>query len=97
MNRLKWALVDGWTITQRDLNHWARQPWILLVGLLFPVMIVLMFAYIFGGSMTVAGGGDYREFLMPGLFAMTMMFGIGETMVAVVTDSAKGPRDLLAY
>ena len=93
MNRVKWALVDGWTITQRDLNHWARQPWILLVGLLFPVMIVLMFAYIFGGSMTVAGGGDYREFLMPGIFALTMVFGLEATFTAVATDAAKGVTD----
>jgi ABC-2 type transport system permease protein len=93
VNRLKWAVVDGWTITLRDLHHWARQPWILLVGLLFPVMIVLMFAYVFGGSMTVAGGGDYREFLMPGIFALTMVFGLEATFTAVATDAQRGVTD----
>jgi ABC transporter DrrB family efflux protein len=93
MNRLKWALADGWTITLRDLNHWSRQPWVLLVGLLFPVLIVVMFAYVFGGSMTVAGGGDYREFLMPGIFALTMVFGLEATFTAVTTDAAKGVTD----
>jgi ABC-type multidrug transport system permease subunit len=93
MTRLRWALADGWTITLRDLNHWARQPWLLLVGLLFPVLIVLMFGYVFGGAMTVPGGGSYREFLMPGIFALTMVFGLEATFTAVTTDAAKGVTD----
>lgn len=88
-----WAVMDGWTITRRDLAHWARQPGPVVVGLLFPVLIVLMFGYLFGGAMEVPGGGDYREFLMPGMFAMTMLFGIETTMVAVSTDLARGVTD----
>jgi ABC transporter DrrB family efflux protein len=61
--------------------------------LLFPVMIVLMFGYLLGGAMTVPGGGDYRDFLMPGMFAMTMVFGIGATVTAVSTDAARGVTD----
>ncbi len=91
--RLRWAVADGWTMTQRDLAHWARQPAPLLVGLLFPVMMVLMFGFLFGGAMSVPGGGDYREFLMPGMFAITMFFGIEATMIAVTTDAAKGVTD----
>ena len=56
MNRLRWALADGGTLTRRDLDHWARQPAQVVIGLLFPVMIVLMFGYLFGGGMTVPGG-----------------------------------------
>jgi len=61
--------------------------------LLFPVMIVLMFGYLLGGAMTVPGGGDYRDFLMPGMFAMTMVFGIGATVTAVSADAARGVTD----
>ncbi|MGH2353364.1 MAG: ABC transporter permease [Chloroflexota bacterium] len=93
LDRLRWALVDTWTITQRDLWHWLRQPAPVLVGLLFPVMLVLMFGYLFGGGMSVPGGGSYREFLMPGMFALTMLFGIEATMVAVTTDAARGVTD----
>jgi ABC-2 type transport system permease protein len=93
MSRLRWALADGWTITRRDLSHWARQPAQVIVGLLFPVMVVLMFGYLFGGGMVVPGGGDYREFLLPGMFAMTMVFGIEATFTAVSTDVAKGVTD----
>jgi ABC-2 type transport system permease protein len=60
---------------------------------LFPVMMVLMFGYLFGGAISVPGGGDYREFLMPGMFAMTMAFGLEGTMMAVSTDAARGVTD----
>jgi len=93
LQRLRWAAVDGWTITRRDLAHWARQPGLVAVGLLFPVMIVLMFGYLFGGGISVPGGGNYREFLMPGMFAMTMVFGIEATFTAVSTDAARGVTD----
>jgi ABC-type multidrug transport system permease subunit len=92
-NRLYWSGVDAWTITKRDLLHWVRQPAQIIASLLFPVMIVLMFGYLFGGGMTVPGGGDYREFLMPGMFAMTMVFGIEATYSAVTTDATRGITD----
>lgn len=52
-----------------------------------------MFGYLLGGAMTVPGGGDYRDFLMPGMFAMTMVFGIGATLSAVSADAARGVTD----
>jgi ABC-2 type transport system permease protein len=91
--RLRWALTDAWTITGRDLAHWVRQPAPVVVGVLFSVLMVLMFGYLFGGAMSVPGGGDYREFLLPGMFALTMLFGIESTMIAVTTDAAKGVTD----
>ena len=93
-SRLAWAVADAWVITGRDLAHWARQPGTLIANtLLFPLMIVLMFGYLLGGAMTVPGGGDYRDFLMPGMFAMTMVFGIGATVTAVSADAARGVTD----
>lgn len=92
-DRLRWAVVDAWTITRRDLAHWVRQPGAMIVGLLFPIMMLLMFGYLLGGGMSVPGGGDYREFLLPGMFAMTMFFGLEATMTAVTTDAAKGVTD----
>ena len=50
---LRWAFADTWTLTLRALQHWARQPFLLLVGLLFPILVLLMFAYLFGGSFAV--------------------------------------------
>jgi ABC-2 type transport system permease protein len=88
--RLRWALADAWTVTGRDLVHWARQPATLVLNLAFMVMVVLLFGYLFGGAMTVPGGGSYREFLLPGMFALSMLFGVESTMVAVTTDAARG-------
>nr|MDT0657944.1 ABC transporter permease [Micromonospora sp. DSM 115978] len=91
--RLGWALADAATITLRDLQHWRRQPAQVLIGLLFPIMVVLMFGYLFGGGMVVPGGGNYREFLLPGMFALTMAFGIEATFTAVSADATKGVTD----
>jgi ABC transporter DrrB family efflux protein len=93
LDRFRWVGIDAWTIAGRDLRHWIREPVSIIFRLLYPIISVLLFGYVFGSAIVVEGGGNYREFLMPGLFAMTMMFGIGETMVAVVTDSAKGVTD----
>ena len=97
-DRLRWAIADAWTVARRDLIHWFRQPFGIVVTLLFPVMLVLMFGYLFGGAMSVpgegaSGGGDYREFLLPGMFAMTMAFGLEATMTSVATDAARGVTD----
>lgn len=92
-HRLRWALADTGTLTRRELTHWARHPAPVLVTLAFPIMLVLMFGYLFGGAMAVPGGGNYREFLMPGMFAMTMVFGLESTMQAVGADAARGVTD----
>jgi ABC-2 type transport system permease protein len=91
---MRWAFADGWTMTRRDILHWVREPAPMIVNLLFPVMMVVMFGYLFGGAMAVPGGSDaYREFILPGMFAMTMAFGLEGTMTAVSTDAAKGVTD----
>ena len=93
-SRVGWAITDTWVVACRDLAHWRRQPGAVIANtLVFPVMIVLMFGYLLGGAMTVPGGGDYRDFLMPGMFAMTMVFGIGATLSAVSADAARGITD----
>lgn len=91
--RLGWALADGWTVALRDLQHWRRQPGQVAVGLLFPVLMVVMFGYVLGGGMSVPGGGEYLDFLMPGMFALTMVFGLESTLTAVATDAQRGVTD----
>lgn len=91
--RARWAVVDAFTVAGRDAAHWRRRPAPVLVGALFPVLLLLMFAYLLGGGMAVPGGGDYRDFLIPGMFALAMVFGVEATMTAVVTDTARGITD----
>jgi ABC-2 type transport system permease protein len=91
--RFGWALADAWTIARRDITHWMLQPGPAIIGWLFPVMILLLMGGLFGGAISVPGGAGYFEVLMPGMFAMTMLFGLESTMIAVTTDASKGVTD----
>ena len=87
------TLRAGWVITQRDLAHWVRQPWTPIFGLLFTIMLLLVFGFLFGGAITVPGGGDYITFLLPGMLALSMMFGVDATTTAMANDARKGITD----
>ncbi|MFD7546003.1 ABC transporter permease [Streptomyces sp. NPDC059816] len=85
------ALTDCWTMTRRELAHWARRPVQVVVGLLFPVMLLLMFGYLVGGGRAVEG--DYLTYLLPGMLVLSMTFGLESTMIAVTQDLNKGVID----
>jgi ABC-2 type transport system permease protein len=87
------ALREGWLIAGRDVLHWVREPWGLVFGLAFNVMLILMFAFLFGGAIELPGGGDYIAFLLPGMFALTMLFGLEGTMTAMAEDAKRGITD----
>ncbi|MFF3612777.1 ABC transporter permease [Streptomyces sp. NPDC002580] len=78
-------------MTRRELAHWARQPVQVAVGLVFPVMLLLMFGYLVGGGRGVDGA--YVDYLVPGMLALTMAFGLEGTMLAVTRDLDKGVID----
>jgi ABC-2 type transport system permease protein len=88
------SLRDTTTLTGRILRHWTQRPVPILIGLMFPVLTVLMFGYLFGGAMAVPDG-YYMDFLIPGMMAMTMLFGLEGMVVAVTTDTAKGITERL--
>ncbi|MDP1805864.1 MAG: ABC transporter permease [Acidimicrobiales bacterium] len=67
-------LHDTWVIARRGLMHMKRQPEALADATIQPIMFVLLFAYVFGGAISVPAGGNYREFLMGGIFAQTIVF-----------------------
>ena len=56
-------------------------------------MFVLVFGYVFGSGMAVPGDGNYREYLLPGVFVMTMLYGIGATATGMATDLNRGVVD----
>ncbi|MEU7113257.1 ABC transporter permease [Streptomyces sp. NPDC046182] len=86
-----YVMSDCWTMTRRELAHWARQPVVVVVGLAFPVMMMLMFGYLVGGGREIQG--DYVDFLVPGMLTLTMVFGLEATMTAVTQDLNKGVID----
>ncbi|MEQ8145425.1 ABC transporter permease [Streptomyces sp. OP7] len=78
-------------MTRRELARWGRQPVAVVVNLVFPVMLLLMFGYLVGGGRGVSG--EYLDFLVPGMLALTMAFGLEGTMIAVTQDMNKGVLD----
>lgn len=91
--RVRWTLTDGLTLVWRNLAQLKSQPGELAGALVFPAIMIVLFGYVFGSAIKVPGGGDYREYLLPGLFAMTGFMSIMTTMLAVATDASKGVMD----
>jgi hypothetical protein len=90
---MRWLATDSATIARRDLLHWVRNPAVIVSSIAFPVMFVLLFGYVFGSAIAVPGGGDYREFLMPGMFAQAMVNGAAATVAVVSAEQARGVTD----
>ncbi|MEU9155365.1 ABC transporter permease [Streptomyces sp. NPDC048417] len=90
---LRWMLLDGLTIVRRNLTHLRHAPGALIATLVVPVVFIVLFGYVFGSAIAVPGGGNYREFLMPGLFVMMSMGGVMATTSAIARDSKRGIMD----
>ena len=92
------TLTDGWTVTRRNLIKIKRVPDLLVGSLISPVMFVLLFAYVFGGSISLPGAPEvdpalYREFLIAGIFAQTVIFGATITGSGMAQDLKTGIID----
>lgn len=79
-------LHDAWVIARRGLIHLKRQPEQLTDATVQPIMFVVMFAYVFGGAIGVPGGGSYREFLMGGIIAQTLVFTAFGAALSIAND-----------
>ncbi len=77
---------DTWVIARRGLLHMKRQPEALSDATIQPIMFVLLFAYVFGGAITAPGGGSYKEFLMGGIFAQTIVFSAFGVAMGLAND-----------
>jgi ABC transporter DrrB family efflux protein len=86
------ALGDGAVVAKRNLIKIKRVPDLLVFTTLQPIMFVLLFAYVFGGAINVPGV-NYREFLMAGIFAQTVVFGATLTGAGLADDMQKGVID----
>ncbi|MFJ9106242.1 ABC transporter permease [Streptomyces sp. NPDC102405] len=93
LSRLRWALADGLVMVKRNLSHIRRVPEKILNFVITPIIFVLLFAYVFGSAIDLPDGGNYREFLMPGIFVQSMIFTISTTAVGVADDMSKGIID----
>jgi ABC transporter DrrB family efflux protein len=85
-------LQQSLTVVWRNLLHIRRMPEMLLDVTIQPVMFVLLFAYVFGGSINVPGT-NYREFLLPGIMVQTMVFSSAVVALGLTSDLEKGIVD----
>ncbi|MFD5563569.1 ABC transporter permease [Kitasatospora griseola] len=86
--------VDAAASARRILLVYRHSPGLLASSLLVPVAMVGVFGYVFGSAMNVPGGG-YREFLMPGLFALVALNAVMPAMVGGARDAGRGVTDRL--
>jgi ABC transporter DrrB family efflux protein len=84
------ALNDAMALTQRNLIVYRRVPTLLVFTLVQPVIFVLLFRYVFGGAITIPGGIPYVDYLMPGIFVQTVVFGATNTAIGLATDVQSG-------
>jgi ABC-2 type transport system permease protein len=86
------AINDVAVIAKRNTIKIRRVPEVLVFVLLSPIMFVLLFAYVFGNSIQIEGS-NYREFLIAGIFAQTVVFGATYTGAGLAEDMQKGIID----
>ena len=92
---LAWALRDSWTEAVRHLRIIPRNMELMMFATLQPIMFVLLFNYVFGGAIQAPGFDNYTQFLLPGVFAQTVVFGSVFTSIGLATDMEKGYVDRL--
>jgi ABC-2 type transport system permease protein len=86
---LGWGVTDALTITWRNLKAMSRTPEVIVFSTIQPIIFVLTFRYVFGGAIRTPGG-DYVDFLMPGVFVQTVAFGAINTGAGLSQDIQLG-------
>ncbi|WP_442811955.1 ABC transporter permease [Streptomyces sp. NBC_01803] len=91
------GLRDSMIVAKRNLLRMLRIPEIVVFGMIQPIMFVVLFSYVFGGSINIPGAGldpeAYREFLMGGIFAQTVTFATAGAGAGIAEDMQKGIID----
>ncbi|MBM3742969.1 MAG: ABC transporter permease [Actinobacteria bacterium] len=88
------AISDALIITKRQMLQLFRVPEVLIFSTIQPVMFVVLFRFVFGGSISTGlPGVDYVQLLMPGIFVQTVAFTLAGTAVGLAEDMQKGLID----
>ncbi|MFI9721696.1 ABC transporter permease [Streptomyces sp. NPDC052396] len=90
------SVHDSLVVAQRNLIRMLRIPEVVVFGLVQPIMFVVLFSYVFGGSIAVGGSTDpsaYRQYLMAGIFAQTVTFATAGAGAGIADDMHKGLID----
>ncbi|MFD5051453.1 ABC transporter permease [Streptomyces tendae] len=95
-NPIGQSVRDSLVIARRNLIRMTRIPEMVLFGIIQPVMFVVLFTYVFGGSMKIGNTTDpgvYKDFLMAGIFAQTVTFATAGSAAGIADDMQKGLVD----
>ncbi len=84
---------QSWIMVKRNMIHTRRMPEMLSDVTIQPIMFVLLFAYVFGASITNTGGVSYKEFLLPGIMGQTIVFTAFIVATGITADLEKGIID----
>ena len=87
-----WAFLDAMVLARRSVLRTLRAPELIVFVAIQPVMFVLLFRYVFGGAIQVPGG-QYVNYLMPGIFVQTVAFGGVTTAIGLAQDMQRGIID----
>jgi ABC-2 type transport system permease protein len=90
---LRAFVSDTLVLTRRNLLLSLRTPQLVAAAAIMPVMFVLLFRYVFGGSIHVSGYSNYVDYLIPGIIVQTSLFGGSSSAVGVAEDLSKGVTD----
>lgn len=89
---LIWAILDALVLARRSILETVRIPELIMFVAIQPVMFVILFRYVFGGAIQVPGG-QYVNYLMPGIFVQTVAFGGVTTAIGLAQDMQRGIID----
>jgi ABC-2 type transport system permease protein len=84
------AIRDAFAVTGRNLIAYRRVPQLVVFSTIQPVIFVVMFRYVFGGAIALQGSFPYVDFLMPGVFVQTVVFGALATAIGLASDMKSG-------
>ncbi len=88
---LSYAITDTRIMVRRCTRRSLRDPEAFFTALILPVVLMLLFVYVFGGALRT--GVSYVDYVVPGLIVLCAGFGAGTTAVAVATDMSNGIVD----
>jgi ABC-2 type transport system permease protein/oleandomycin transport system permease protein len=91
--RVRRAAQDTNTVLWRDTIRTLRQPDLLVFAVVMGVFFLVLFNYIFGGSIGAGAGIDYLRFLVPGVFVITALQGAQQTSLGLAADLTEGVTD----
>jgi ABC-2 type transport system permease protein len=88
---IAYTVSDSRVMVRRCVRRSLRSPEAFFTALMLPIVLMLLFVYVFGGALNT--GGKYADYVVPGLIVLCAGFGAGTTAVAVATDMTNGIVD----